>query len=66
MLEKKKIYKEINSLKDLDHPNIVRIYEFFETENSIQIVMDKVLGKELFIQCMEKNDLTRQERKNIM
>lgn len=46
--EKKIIYQEINIMKSLDHPHIVRVLEFFETEKSIQIVMNKVEGKDLF------------------
>ena len=30
--EKKMLFNEINNLKDLDHPNILKMYEFFEDE----------------------------------
>jgi serine/threonine protein kinase len=32
--EKKMLFNEINNLKDLDHPNILKMYEFFEDENT--------------------------------
>lgn len=35
-------------LKHLDHPNIVRIYEYFEDEERIYIIMELCRGKELF------------------
>ena len=46
--EKKKILKEILILKKIDHPNIVKIYEFFEDEGFIYIVMELITGGELF------------------
>lgn len=48
LIQKKQIYKEINILKTLDHPHIVRVIEFFETDQSLQIVMNKIEGKDLF------------------
>lgn len=48
LVQKKKIYEEISFLKSLDHPHIVRVREFFENEKSLQIIMNKVEGKELF------------------
>ena len=40
-------------MKKLDHPHIVRILEFFETNAYISIVMNKVNGKDLFMKCLE-------------
>ena len=36
--EKKMLFNEINNLKDLDHPNILKMYEFFEDEKRYYIV----------------------------
>lgn len=44
----KKILNEIEILKKLDHPNIVKIYEYFEDTKFIYIVMELVTGGELF------------------
>lgn len=46
--EQKKILNEIEVLRNLDHPNIVKIYEYFEDENFIYIVMELITGGELF------------------
>ena len=46
--EQKKILNEIDILKKLDHPNIVKIYEYFEDGKFIYIVMELVTGGELF------------------
>ena len=46
--EKKMLFNEINNLKDLDHPNILKMYEFFEDEKRYYIVTDICKGGELF------------------
>lgn len=46
--DQKKILNEIEVLKRLDHPNIVKIYEYFEDGKFIYIVMELVTGGELF------------------
>lgn len=38
---------EVSALKSLDHPHIVRIFEAFETDESVHIVMDYAEGGDL-------------------
>ena len=38
------IIKEINLLKKIDHPNIVKYYNYFEEENKIYIIMEYLEG----------------------
>lgn len=41
--------REVSILKNLDHPNIEKVYEYFETANNVfSIVMELVDGTELF------------------
>lgn len=40
--------KEVEVLTSIDHPNIVKIYEFFEDDAHIYIVMEYLEGGELF------------------
>ena len=47
-VDKTHILKEIKMLKSLDHPYIVKIYEFFETETFYYIVMEYLQGQELY------------------
>ena len=42
------IQKEINILKSLDHPNIIKVYEFYKTEKYIYIINELCTGGELF------------------
>ena len=41
-------FNEISILKELDHPNIIKMYEFFEDSKRFYIVMDIMKGGELF------------------
>ncbi|KAL8828656.1 MAG: hypothetical protein Q9170_006505 [Blastenia crenularia] len=43
-----KIYREINILRELSHPNIVRLHEMTETDKHIGIVLEYASGGELF------------------
>jgi len=43
-----KIYREIAILKELQHPNIVRLHEFVETERHMGIILEYASGGELF------------------
>ena len=43
------IYKEIQILNRLDHPNIVKYYETYEDKNGdIYLIMEYINGTELF------------------
>lgn len=60
------LYNEINILRNLDHPNIVKIYEYFEDEKRFFIVTEICSGGELFDQLIEKGRLEEAEASRIM
>lgn len=43
-----KIYREIDILRNLQHPNIVRLHEMVETQRHIGIILEYASGGELF------------------
>ncbi|KAI9714569.1 MAG: hypothetical protein M1812_006374 [Candelaria pacifica] len=43
-----KIYREISILRELSHPNIVRLHEMVETDRQIGIILEYASGGELF------------------
>lgn len=43
-----KIHREINILRELSHPNIVRLHEMVETKTVIGIILEYASGGELF------------------
>ena len=42
------VNKEINILKNLDHPNIIKVYEFYSSEKYVYIINELCTGGELF------------------
>ena len=44
----KKMRREINILIKTDHPNIIKLYEVFETNKYLYLIMEKCNGGELF------------------
>ena len=41
-------------MKDLNHPNIIKLYEVHESKNSIYLVIEYLTGGELFQKISEK------------
>ena len=59
--------REISILKNLDHPNIEKIYEYHEKENdNINIVMELIDGQELFSKLMKETRFSEQNTAIIM
>jgi len=54
-LAEEEVEAEVTMLKSLDHPHIVRVYEVFETEDKLNIVMDYAQGGDLAtaIRCLK-------------
>ena len=48
MRDHSKFFNEIDILKQTDHPDIVRMYEFYEDKNFFHIVTELLTGGELF------------------
>jgi len=46
--EEEKIIKEIQILRKLDHPNIIKVYEFYNTKAEFYIISELCSGGELF------------------
>jgi len=67
IIEKKKIKNmaqfrtEIKILQTLDHPNVIKMYEYFEDEESIYLVMEKCDGGELFDRIIAKEFFSEKE-----
>ena len=57
---------EITILKDLDHPNIVKMYEFWEDEEWIYIVTEICKGGELFDEILNRSKFDENDAAIVM
>ena len=48
-----KFEREINILKKSDHPNIIKLYEIFESKRSLYLIMEECKGGEVFDKIIE-------------
>lgn len=59
--EKRMFFNEMSILKELDHPNILKMYEFFEDEKRYYIVTDICKGGELFDEISTKGKFSERD-----
>ena len=55
-----KFRREIDILMKMDHPNIIKLYDVFESQNSLYLIMEECYGGELFdriLKRIERNDM---------
>lgn len=57
---------EISILKDMDHPNIVKMYEFLEDEKRIYIVTEICKGGELFDEILNRSKFDEKDAAIVM
>lgn len=71
IIEKKKIKNmaqfrtEVTILQTLDHPHVIKMYEYFEDDDSIYLVLEKCEGGELFDRIIEKEFFSEKEAARI-
>jgi serine/threonine protein kinase len=59
-------HTEIEALRNLQHPNIIQLYDVYITEEKIFIVMELMEGGELFDYVVQKGTLTEDEAATIV
>jgi len=59
--EKRMLFNEINILKEIDHPNIVKMYEFFEDEKRYYLVTEICKGGELFDEILQRGKFSERD-----
>lgn len=60
------LQRELMILKSVDHPNIIKLYEVFEDEKYIHIVMEYCSGGELFDRLEKKGKYSEKEAASLM
>jgi len=58
--------KEIQIMKLMDHPGIVKLYETFEDQTKVYLVMEVCRGGELFDKVLEVNSFTEHQAATLM
>jgi len=58
--------REIEIMKKVNHPNVLKLYEVFETDETISLVMELVTGGELFYKIVEKGNYSEKEAAGIV
>lgn len=65
-VERKELEAEIEIMKHLDHPNIVKLYEVFEDYVNIHLVLELCTGGELFQRIVEEECFAERQAAAIM
>jgi len=58
--------REIEIMKKVDHPNVLKLQEVYETEDVIALVMELVNGGELFYKIVEKGNYSEKDAAKIV
>jgi len=61
-----RVYSEIDVLSKVNHPNIVNLLDYFETDMKIYLVMEVKTGGELFDRILDKGYFTEDEAWRVM
>jgi calcium-dependent protein kinase len=64
--KKNEIMREIEILKKLDHPNIVRLHQLFEDERRFYIVTGSLTGRILFDEILKRGSFSETDAASIM
>jgi len=52
---------EVDILSQLDHPNVLKIYEIFDEDDFIYLVLELLAGGELFDRIVQKESYSEKE-----
>ena len=66
VIDKQIFATEVQLLRKLDHPNIIKLYQIYETEKTIYLVTEVCEGGQLFYMVVERKMLTQAQTAMIM
>lgn len=66
MEDQLKFVNEIEILRILDHPHILKLHEFYSDSNNYYIILEMCTGGELFAKIIEKGSFSEKEASYIM
>jgi len=62
----KLLRREVQIMKKVNHPNVLKLYEVFEDEEEFFLVMELVTGKELFDKIVERGQYSETDASKIV
>jgi len=60
------IEREISIMQDVDHPNVIKLFEIFDETKKMNLVMELVLGGELFDAIVSRGNYTEKDAAVVM
>ncbi|CAD8072004.1 unnamed protein product [Paramecium primaurelia] len=64
--EQKRLFAEMNILRNLDHPHIVKLYELYQDEQNYYLITEYLSGKELFDRIKEMSYFSERKAASFM
>lgn len=65
-IDSRSVFYEVEILKTLDHPNILKIFEYFEDRSNYYIVMEYCQGGDLFDKVVQMKSFTEHQAAKIL
>ena len=65
-IDSRAVFNEVEILKTLDHPNIVKVFEYFEDDCNYYILMEYCAGGDLFDKLQQTRQFTEVQAVKIM
>jgi len=62
----KLLRREVQIMKKVNHPNVLKLYEVFEDDEEFFLVMELVIGKELFDKIVERGQYSEADASHIV
>ncbi|CAD8208692.1 unnamed protein product [Paramecium pentaurelia] len=64
--DEQKMFSEMNLLKNLDHPHIVKLYELYQDSNNYYLITEYLCGGELFERIKKMNQFSERRASDLM
>lgn len=55
--KKSKVYNEVKIMQELDHPHIAKLFDFFEDEDNIYLIMEQQMKLFLLFRLCSGGDI---------
>ena len=60
------MFSEMNILKNLDHPHIVKLFEFYQDSKNYYLITEYLAGGELFTRIKNLNHFSEKKAADVM